>query len=137
LDEPAAAMTYPPWRAKRVLLKDASFDPALTTPCTILSLDADGEEPPIELECWRELALKTEGLHAGDWIEFAFSSHWPHRRYSRLQEVGSYAEKWVCRAIYEMSRPPQTLRVPPAREGFWGPFEKLVYSEFARQVHRR
>ena len=28
-------------------------------------------------------------------------------RYSRLQEVGSYAEKWVCRAIYEMSRPPQ------------------------------
>ena len=58
-------------------------------------------------------------------------------RYSRLQEVGSYAEKWVCRAIYEMSRPPQTLRVPPAREGFWGPFEKLVYSEFARQVHRR
>jgi hypothetical protein len=126
-----------PWRTRRSLTNGAMFDPALTTPMTLLSLDADGEEPPIELECWRELGLKTEGLHTGDWIEFAFSSHWPHRRYSRLQEVGSYAEKWVCRAIYEMSRPPQTLRVPPAREGFWGPFEKLVYSEFARQVHRR
>jgi hypothetical protein len=38
----------------------------------------DGE--PWRLEYWRELALKTEHLKAGDTIEFAFSSHWPHKR---------------------------------------------------------
>jgi hypothetical protein len=128
---------YPPWRTTRRLIAPPTFDVSAVVPCTILSLDADGEEPPLEVQFWRELALKVEGLQVNDQVEFAFSSHWPHQRAPRDQSPRTYRERWIARAIYSMSRQPPVLRIPPAVEGRWGEYEKLCYSEMLRQVHRR
>jgi hypothetical protein len=136
---------YPPptTRSKRRLLADAAFNPSSADPLTILSLSLetldDGTvSPPMMLECHGPLALETEHLVSGDEITFEYSTHWPHKVYDREREVGVYIEKWVCRGIIAMSRARSgPLRTPPAREGFWGEYEKMAYAEFARQVHRR
>jgi hypothetical protein len=129
---------YPPplIRTKRRLTADAQFDPAAVEPLTVLSLGPelqDGGDPePITIECHGPLALQVEHLQDRNIVDLSYSSHWAPKVYDRAQEVGTYVEKWICRSIFEMSRPPQTLRVPPARQGFWGEFEKLCYSEMLR-----
>ena len=119
-----------PIRTTRQLVRDAAFDTTTPTPCTVLQLDGE----PARVECWRELAIRTEHLLAGDIVEIAVSSFWPHKADPWLQEVGTYQQRWLARAIFEMSRPAPTLRVPPAREAFWGEFEKGMYAMQLRSV---
>jgi hypothetical protein len=70
------------------------------------------------LEVHSAAALEVEHLQVNDWLEFEYSPHWPHRNYSRSQELGSYAEKWICRSIYAMSRKREgPLREAPPRPG--------------------
>jgi hypothetical protein len=144
LDVSHVVKGYPPplIRSKRRLLAAATFTASAADPLTILHLGAeqldDGTmSPAMMLECHGSLALRVEHLRApDDWLEFEYSTHWPHKVYDREREIGTYVEKWICRSIYSMSRQPaMPLRTPPAREGFWGPFEAMVCAEHWKQVH--
>jgi hypothetical protein len=135
---------YPPplIRSKRRLLADPAFNPSSADPLTILSLSDetlnDGTvSPAMMMECHGPRALEVEHLVSGDEITFQYNSHWPHKVYDRDREIGTYVEKWICRGILAMSRERVgPLRTPPAREGFWGEYEKLAYSMMSVQVHR-
>jgi hypothetical protein len=132
LDVETGMTGYPPWRTRRSLTKGAMFDPTLPTPVTYLTLGPDGEEPPLEVEFWHYCALMTEALVAGDTIDFAFESFWPHK--ITTSEPGStYVPRWVATAIYTMSRTaPSPLRVPPPQEAIWGAYEQLLYLSHLR-----
>jgi hypothetical protein len=126
---------YSPWKTSRHLIRNPVFDPSLPTPCTILTLSGDAGAVQLEVEFWHQYALMTEGLVVNDSIQFSYESFWPTLNYDRTQEPGQYQERWICTAIFEMSRPPPSpLRVPPPQPAIWGEFEKLIYSQHLASV---
>jgi hypothetical protein len=115
LDVETGMTGYPPWRTRRSLTKGAMFDPTLPTPVTYLTLGPDGEEPPLEVEFWHYCALMTEALVAGDTIDFAFESFWPHNaRVSNftLPSTRRSDRSGIVRGSFP--RPGTVLRLPRA-----------------------